>query len=121
MGSLRRGAAMRRLVSAVVGWLALALTAGPASAGRPGVRRPQRTESRVPTADHRPVATASWTTCPQPALGAACTDTVVLAFDSVTREGALRERGPVVRTLTFVYRVVDGELGTRPRGRVVRT
>lgn len=60
------------------------------------------------------VASATWTTCPQPSIGDVCTDTVLLAFDSRTRDGKLRSRGPVVRTLTFVYRVVGGELGTVP-------
>ncbi|MGX7827131.1 hypothetical protein ACTG9Q_18790 [Actinokineospora sp. 24-640] len=60
------------------------------------------------------VATATWTTCPAPAIGDVCTDTTLLAFDSATRDGELRDRGPVVRTLTFVYRVVGGEIGAAP-------
>jgi hypothetical protein len=43
-----------------------------------------------------------------------CTDTALLAFDAATREGHERSTGPVVRTLTFVYRVVGGEFGTVP-------
>lgn len=57
------------------------------------------------------IAIASWTTCPEPVLGAVCTDTDVLAFDTKAREGKERERGPVVRVLTFVYRIVPGEDG----------
>ena len=60
------------------------------------------------------VASATWTTCPEPAIGDVCTDTILLAFDARTRDGDLRSRTPVVRTLTFVYRVVGGELGTVP-------
>ena len=60
------------------------------------------------------VATATWTTCPSPAIGDVCTDTFLLAFDSATVDGKLREHGPVVRTLTFVYRVVGGEIGAEP-------
>jgi hypothetical protein len=32
------------------------------------------------------VASATWTTCPQPQVGQLCRDTVVLGFDAVTRE-----------------------------------
>ncbi|GAA4436128.1 hypothetical protein ACFQV2_18395 [Actinokineospora soli] len=60
------------------------------------------------------VATATWTTCPAPTVGDVCTDTFLLAFDSRTVDGKLRDRGPVVRTLTFVYRVVGGEIGAEP-------
>ncbi len=60
------------------------------------------------------VAAATWTTCPRPSLGDLCMDTTLLAFDSRTRDGKLRSRAPVVRTLTFVYRVVGGEFGTTP-------
>jgi hypothetical protein len=99
---------MRRLVIALVAWLVLALTAGPASAA------PDARSLVFQLRFTGLVASATWTTCPQPALGAVCTDTVVLAFDSATREGKLRDRGPVLRTLTFVYRVVGGEFGTVP-------
>lgn len=99
---------MRRLVIALVAALALAMTVAPASAD-PGARTLvfQLRFSGL-------VASATWTTCPAPVLGAVCRDTVVLAFDAATREGRVRDRAPVVRTLTFVYRVVGGELGTVP-------
>jgi hypothetical protein len=59
------------------------------------------------------MAGATWTTCPAPSPGDICTDTIVLAFDASTSEKAgpgpmIRSRGPVLRTLTFVYRVLDG-------------
>lgn len=64
------------------------------------------------------VAVATWTTCPHPQVGQLCRDTAVLGFDAVTREnvGGSREagRGPVLRVLTSVYRVVGGEQGTAP-------
>jgi len=65
------------------------------------------------------VADASWTTCPSPVVGTVCTDTIVMAFDATTSESLgrgpkIRSRGPVIRTLTFVYRVVGGEFGTVP-------
>jgi hypothetical protein len=60
------------------------------------------------------VASAVWTTCPQPSVGDVCTDTVLLAFDAATREGQERSTAPVVRTLTFVYRVVGGDIGAVP-------
>jgi hypothetical protein len=65
------------------------------------------------------VADATWTTCPSPSIGALCQDTIVLAFDATTSEKAgpgpkIRSRGPVLRTLTFVYRVVGGDVGTVP-------
>lgn len=59
-------------------------------------------------------ASATWTTCPTPSLGDVCTDTILFAFNSKTTDGKLRDRGPVVRTLTFVYRVVGGEIGAAP-------
>ncbi len=86
---------MRRIGIAVVVALVLGMTSTPASAGRTLVF--QLRFSGL-------VATASWTTCPQPEVGDVCVD----------REGKLRDRGPVLRTLTFVYRIVGGELGTVP-------
>lgn len=97
---------MRRLVIAVVAALLVVLTAPPALAG-PGSRS-LVFQLRFTGL----VATASWTTCPQPAVGDVCVDTDVLAFDSASREGKIRERGPTLRTITFVYRVVGGEFGT---------
>ncbi|HET8657542.1 MAG TPA: hypothetical protein VFM55_00920 [Micromonosporaceae bacterium] len=45
-----------------------------------------------------------------------CTETVVLAFDTRDREGREKSRSSVVRVLTFVFRVVEGDegLGTVP-------
>jgi hypothetical protein len=65
------------------------------------------------------VADATWTTCPAPSVGDLCRDTTVMAFDATTSESSghgrnIRSRGPVVRTLTFVYRVVGGQFGTVP-------
>jgi hypothetical protein len=65
------------------------------------------------------VANASWTTCPSPVIGDVCTDTLVMAFDATTTEKIgpepkIRHRGPVLNTMTFVYRVVGGEFGTVP-------
>lgn len=97
---------MRRLGIAVVAALVLATMATPASADP---------SSRTLVFQLRftgLVATASWTTCPRPQIGDVCVDTDVLAFDSASREGKVRDRGPTLRTLTFVYRVVGGEFGT---------
>lgn len=103
---------MRRLAVAVVVVTVLAVTAAPASAG-PGSRS-LVFQLRFTGL----VATASWTTCPQPAIGDLCTDTIVFAFDTRTSEGTgqdrIRDRGPVLRTLTFVYRFVGGGQGTVP-------
>ena len=97
---------MRRLGIAVVVGLGLALTPGPAAGdvGSPTLVFQLRFTGLA--------ATASWTTCPEPEIGDLCVDTDVLAFDSATREGKVRDRGPTLRTLTFVYRVVGGEFGT---------
>jgi hypothetical protein len=97
---------MRRLVIAVVAALVLAMTSAPAAADQSA--RSLVFQLRFTGL----VATASWTTCPQPEVGDVCVDTDVLAFDSASREGKVRERGPTLRTLTFVYRVVGGEFGT---------
>jgi len=97
---------MRRVGIAVAGLLILAMTSPRASADE---------NSRSLVFQLRftgLVATASWTTCPEPEIGDVCVDTDVLAFDSATREGKLRDRGPTLRTFTFVYRVVGGEFGT---------
>ena len=103
---------MRRFVIPALVATVLAAAATPASAG-PGSRS-LVFQLRFTGL----VTTASWTTCPQPAIGDLCTDTIVFAFDSVTREGTgqdkIRDRGPVLRTLTFVYRFVGGEQGTIP-------
>jgi hypothetical protein len=53
------------------------------------------------------VAEAVWTTCPAPADGDVCTDTIVFAFDTKDRENQERSRTPVLRILTFVYRFVE--------------
>lgn len=97
---------MRRLGIAVVAALVLAMTSPPASADQSA--RTLVFQLRFTGL----VATASWTTCPQPDVGDVCVDTDVLAFDSASREGKVWERGPTLRTVTFVYRVVGGELGT---------
>jgi hypothetical protein len=65
------------------------------------------------------VADATWTSCPAPSVGDLCRDTMVMAFDATTTESSgqgpkIRSRVPVLRTLTFVYRVVGGEFGTVP-------
>jgi hypothetical protein len=99
---------MRRLVIAVVAALALGMAPAPASADQSA--RTLVFQLRFTGL----VATASWTTCPQPVIGDVCMDTDVLAFDSAGREGKVRDRGPTLRTLTFVYRVVGGEFGTVP-------
>ncbi|MCW2636271.1 MAG: hypothetical protein JWQ99_2638 [Blastococcus sp.] len=105
---------MRKFLTAVVVWpIALVTFAGPASAN--GGPRTQVFGVRFQGL----VAEATWTTCPSLRIGAICTDTTVMAFDATTTEwtGAgppIRSRGPVLRTLTFVYRVVGGEFGTVP-------
>ena len=99
---------MRRLAIAVVTGLVLAMTSVPASADEGA--RSLVFQLRFTGL----VATAGWTTCPEPEIGDACVDTDVLAFDSASREGKVRDRGPTLRTLTFVYRVVGGELGSVP-------
>jgi hypothetical protein len=99
---------MRRLAIAVATALVLATASSPASAD-PGSRS-LVFQLRFTGL----VATAGWTTCPEPEIGDVCVDTDVLAFDSASREDKVRERGPTVRTLTFVYRVVGGEFGTVP-------
>jgi hypothetical protein len=105
---------MRRLMIAVVVWLiALGSVAAPASAN--AGPRTQVFGVRFQGL----VAEATWTTCPSPRTGAVCTDTTVMAFNATTTERTgtgppIRFRGPVLRTLTFVYRVVGGEFGTVP-------
>jgi hypothetical protein len=53
------------------------------------------------------VAEAVWTTCPAPADGDVCTDTIIFGFDTRDREGNVRSDTPVLRILTFVYRFVE--------------
>jgi len=61
------------------------------------------------------VASAVWSTCPaEPTIGTICTDTFLLGFNARTRDGKVKDRGPTVRTLTFVYRIVGGEIGAEP-------
>jgi len=105
---------MRRFCVVVVLWLTgVVALAGPAQAAA---------DSRTLVFQVRfagSVADASWTTCPSPVIGQVCTDTVVMAFDATTTERIgpgpkIRHRGPVLDTMTFVYRVVGGEFGTVP-------
>ena len=97
---------MRRLGIALVAALALGSTSAPAAAH--GSERSLVFQLRFTGL----VATASWTTCPRPEIGDVCVETDVLAFDSASREGKVRDRGPTLRTVTFVHRVVGGEFGT---------
>lgn len=100
-----------RVLAALGGALLMALTPIAATAA------PAKDDSRTVVFHTRfsgLLASASWTTCPQPKLGDVCTDTILLAFDSRTRDGKVRNKGPVVRTLTFVYRVVGGEIEFAP-------
>lgn len=61
------------------------------------------------------VASAAWSTCPtEPARGTVCTDTILFGFNARTRDNKVKDRGPTVRTLTFVYRVVGGDIGAAP-------
>lgn len=105
---------MRRIAVAVVlGTVLAALGAAPASAS------PDARTFVFQVRFQGLVASATWTTCPAPRVGDVCTDTIVMAFDATTREKAgsgpqIRSTGPVLRTLTFVYRVVGGEIGTVP-------
>ena len=105
---------MRRIAVAVVlGTVLATLGAAPASAS------PDARTFVFQVRFQGLVASATWTTCPTPRVGAICRDTIVLAFDATTREKAgsgpqIRSQGPVLRTLTFVYRVVGGEIGTVP-------
>lgn len=60
------------------------------------------------------VGIASWTTCPDPLPGDVCTDTVVYAFRTVTREGQWRDRAPVLKVEQYVYEFLGGDPGLRP-------
>ena len=105
---------MRRLAYVTaIGTLLLALAAPPASAS------PDERTLVFQVRFTGLVATATWSTCPAPTIGDVCTDTIVMAFDAPTTESAgtgpkIRSRGAVLRTLTFVYRVVGGDFGTVP-------
>lgn len=108
VGSRPEVVVMRRLIVAVV--VVCALLAAPATAGaRPGsaaVGNDSRTlvfRLRVKGL----VAQAVWTTCPAPADGDLCTDTIIFGFDTKDRENKDRSRTPVLRILTFVYRFVE--------------
>jgi hypothetical protein len=106
---------MRKSIAAVVLSLLLALLAAPIAAADPGVGGDGAGGSGSRTFVFRNrvaglVAEATWTTCPTPALGDVCTDTIVFAFDTKDRSDHERSRTPVLRILTFVYRVVDGDV-----------
>lgn len=62
------------------------------------------------------VAFALWSTCPTDTadVGDVCTDTFLFAFNAKTRDGKVKDRGPTVKTQTFVYRLVGGEIGAEP-------
>jgi len=61
------------------------------------------------------VAEAVWTTCPAPADGDVCTDTIIFGFDTRDRENKERSDTPVLRILSFVYRFVeDPEAPSQP-------
>ncbi len=60
------------------------------------------------------IGIGSWTTCADPRPGDVCTDTVVYAFKTVTREGKWRDRAPVVKVEQYVYEILAEEPGWRP-------
>lgn len=106
---------MRRLaLIAVVLATLVALAAGPAAVAAPSETAQQQRAFvyRLTLAGY--VAIGSWTTCPDPAPGAVCTDTTVYAFKTVTREGKWRDRAPVLKVEQYVYEVLAGEPGVRP-------
>jgi hypothetical protein len=102
---------MRRLLGTVVVAALCTLLAAPAMAGaRASNTGTGGSDSRTLVFRLRIsglVAEAVWTTCPAPADGDVCTDTIILAFDTKDRENQDRSRAPVLRILTFVYRFVD--------------
>lgn len=73
---------------------------------------------------HGDVALAAWTTCPEPALGDLCADTVVIASDARTRENTdletgghfLHDSGDRIVLQRFWYEVIEfeGQLEARP-------
>lgn len=110
---------MRRRVATIVVGVLLALLVAPAGvAAQGGDTDAAGGESRTLVFRLRTaglVAGAAWTTCPAPVAGDVCTETTVFAFDTKDREGKERMRTPVLRVLTFVFRVVDDEeVPTKP-------
>ena len=101
---------MRKPITAIVVSVLLALAAAPTAVAEPG--DPSGSPSRTFVFRTRVaglVAQATWTTCPSPTVGDVCADTIVFAFDTKDRSDHERSRTPVLRILTFVYRVVDDE------------
>ncbi len=110
---------MRRLFGmAVVAGLCTLLAAPAIADAQPGNGQARGTESRTLVFRLRLsglVAESVWTTCPAPADGDVCTDTIIFGFDTKDREGQERSRTPVLRVLTFVYRfVADPEAPSDP-------
>jgi hypothetical protein len=110
---------MRRLIGAIVVAVLCTVPAAPALADA-GASRAAAHGADARTLVFRLriqglVAQAVWTTCPAPADGDLCRDTVILAFDTKDRENHERSRTPVLRILTFVYRfVADPEAPSDP-------
>ena len=96
---------MRKPLAALALTLVLVLATAPGVTAGPGSRT-FVFQTRVAGL----VAQATWTTCPTPAVGDVCTDTIVFAFDTKDRSDHERSRAPVMRVLTFVYRVTDGDV-----------
>jgi hypothetical protein len=105
---------VRRLVVPLLAMLLAAVAVGPPVAAAPSDTGQQQRAFvyRLTMAGY--VAIGSWTTCTAPEPGDVCTDTVVYAFRTVTREGKWRDRAPVLKVEQYVYEVLAEEPGFRP-------